>query len=78
MFAQGVSEVWALAGYVSAKDCKGMSRFKLFYKLKPRLGYSNVSKDKLVNSKAREEISQVERIWTYKIMPIVMAILEVT
>ena len=49
--------------YVSAKDCKRMSRFKLFYKLK--LGCSNVSKDKQVNSKAREEISWVESIWTY-------------
>ena len=39
-----------------------------FYKLKPRLGCSNVSKDKKVlDSNAREEISWVESIWTYKL-----------
>ena len=29
--------------------------------------YSNVSKDKKENSEAREEISWVESIWTYKL-----------
>ena len=64
-----------LRKFTTAKDCKGMGRCKLFYKLKPWLGYSNVSKDK---QWIVEREKRFLRIWTYNIMPIVLAILELT